>query len=122
MKCLKRNKMPLWYCLFDASAAGEDAEPGEPVTSYTAPVFMEANVSPATGSASTELFGNDLKYDKVIVTEDTDCPIDENAVLFVDKAPGPDDAGGDPKYDYVVKKVAKSLNSISIAVEKVKVS
>ena len=48
------------------------------------------------------------------------CPISEDTVLFVDKEPEYD--GEKPLYDYVVKRVAKSLNSISIAISKVNVS
>ena len=61
-----------------------------------------------------------VSYDKVIVTDDMDCPIAEDTVLFVDKNPEYKD--GKPLYDYIVKRVAKSLNSISIAISKVNVS
>ena len=68
-----------------------------------------------------EQFGNFISYDKVIVTDDLTCPIDENTVLFIDKSPEYDD-DGNPLYDYIVKRVARSLNSISYAVSKVTVS
>jgi hypothetical protein len=79
----------------------------------------------------------------VIFTRDTDCPIDENTVLFVEKAPEyteiqtheiiegnalfADDevvtvTYRQPKFDYIVKRVAKSLNGVLIAISKVKVS
>lgn len=79
------------------------------------------NVSAATGSAQVEQFGNFISYDKVIVTDNLSCPIDENTVLFVDKEPEYD-ADGNPLYDYIVRRVAKSLNSISYAISKVTVS
>ena len=47
--------------------------------------------------------------------------MDENTVLFIDKAPEYDEEGS-PLYDYRVKRVATSINSISYAVEKVSVS
>lgn len=53
-------------------------------------------------------------------TDDMSCPIDENTVLFVDSKPGY--RQGKPAFDYTVKRVAKSLNTISYAVSKVKVS
>lgn len=59
-------------------------------------------------------------YDKVLITDDMSCPIDENTVLFVDSKPGY--RQGKPAFDYTVKRVAKSLNTISYAVSKVKVS
>ena len=82
---------------------------------------MRANVSAATGQSQVEQFGNLENYDKVVVTDDMTCPINENTVLFIDKEPA-FDSQGKPLYDYTVKRVAKSLNSISIAVSKVKVS
>ena len=57
----------------------------------------------------------------MIVTDDLLCPIDENTVLFIDKEPGYTE-DGTPLYDYIVKRVARSLNSISYAVSKVSVS
>ena len=124
MKCLQRNKTQFYYCLYDREERPVDEEgfeTGEPRVIYSEPVAMTANISPATGNTSTEQFGNDIRYDKVIVTDDTNCPIDEHSVLFVDKTPEYDDDDV-PLFDYVVKKVAKSLNSVSIAVSKVEVS
>ena len=57
----------------------------------------------------------------MIVTDDLTCPIDENSVLFVDKLPEYSE-DGTPLYDYVVKRVAKSLNAIAYAIQKVNVS
>lgn len=87
---------------------------------YAGPVKMEANISPAAGYAQIQQFGQFISYDKVIITDDMTCPIDENAVLFIDKKPEYKD--GRPLYDYVVKQIAKSLNLVSIAVSKVNVS
>ena len=94
---------------------------GEKMVTYQAATPMDANISQATGQSNIEQFGNLENYDKVIVTADMDCPIDENSVLFIDKAPE-FTISGVPIYDYTVRRVAKSLNSISIAVRKVTVS
>lgn len=82
---------------------------------------MRANVSAATGYAQTEQFGTFIDYDKVIVTDDMACPINEHTVLFIDKDVEYD-GDGKPLPDYIVRRVAKSLNSISIAASKVDVS
>ena len=124
MRLLKRNESSFYYLLYlskEQAVNEEGDETGESKVIYSAPVLMKANVSAATGYAQTELFGNFITYDKVIVTSDMSCPIDENSVLFVDKKPE-FDTQGNPLYDYTVKRVAKSLNSISIAVSKVAVS
>ena len=121
-----RNDTPFYYALFDSKTALYDEygnESGVKV-SYQAPVLMYANISPATGTAQTETFGTLENYDKVIVTHDMSCPIDENSVLFIDKEPETPVGNEtvEPVYDYIVRRVAKSLNSISIAVRKVNVS
>lgn len=124
MRTMERNKVPFWYLLYDRKEPIKDEygnETGEYRVSYKPAVQQEENVSAATGSAQVEQFGNFISYDKVIVTDDLTCPIDENTVLFIDKEPEYDE-NGTPLYDYIVKRVAKSLNSISIAISKVSVS
>ena len=123
MKLLQRNLQPIWYCLYKGKEPlldDDGYETGETAVSYEKPVKMMCNVSPATGEAQIALFGSLESYDKVIVTDDMDCPIDENTVLFIDSRPGYNQ--GKPTFDYTVRRVAKSLNSIYIAVSKVKVS
>lgn len=123
MRLMNRNCRTIYYCLFKGKEAlTEDGyETGESKITYDKAVAMSVNVSAASGYAQTETFGNLDDYDKVIITADTSCPVDENTVLFVDKDPEYDDADK-PVYDYTVRRVAKSLNYISIAVRKVNVS
>ena len=123
MKTMERNKTAFWYMTYADRKAVVDEygnEIGELVT-YNEPVMLRANISPATGSSQVEQFGSLAGYDKVIVTDDVNCPIDENSVLFIDKAVEITD-DGKPLYDYTVKRVARSLNSVSYAVTKVSVS
>lgn len=146
MKTLKRNQQRFWYCLYDSEIIKVDEygnETSEKIVTYEDPVEMYANISQATGYSNTEQFGNLENYDKVIVTDDLTCPIDESSVLFIEKEPEFTDVtnidyeesetlfGEDqvtpvtiqiPVPDYIVRRVAKSLNSVSIAVSKVKVS
>lgn len=124
MKCLHRNKRKFFYALFREKIAIKDEfgnDNGEYKVVYDSPVEMSANVSAATGEAQVEQFGNSLLYDKVIITDDTNCPIDEHSVLCIDTSPSYD-KDGNLIYDYIVKKVAKSLNTVSFAVSKVEVS
>ena len=126
MKTLARNKQTLYYCLYSSTERQYDSdnnETGELKVVYGPAVKMEANISAASGSAQVEMFGSDVSYDRVIVTDDVNCPIDENAVLFIDKTPEfTDEAVPTPLYNYVVSRVARSLNSVSIAISKVNVS
>lgn len=124
MKEMERNKQPFWYMLYDRKEAVLDEygnETGEYRVYYQPAVRFEANISPATGASQVEQFGNLSGYDKVIVTCKMTCPIDENSVLFIDKTPEYT-TDGKPLFDYTVKRVATSLNSISYAVSKVVVS
>ncbi len=124
MKAMKRNKQTFYYALFDGQTALYDEygnETGEYKTLYRSFAEENANISAASGTSQAEQFGTSVQYDKVIVLDDINCPIDENSVLCIDVEPA-FDKDGNPLYDYVVKRIAKSLNSISIAISKVKVS
>lgn len=124
MKVMERNKRTFWYCLYDRKEPiidDDGNETGEEQIVYKPAQSLRANISAASGSSQVEQFGNLAGYDKVIVLDDTSCLIDENTVLFIDKEPEYDD-DGKPLYDYMVKRVAKSLNSVSIAATKVSVS
>lgn len=124
MLAMDINKRPFYYCLYLGSqdiVDGGGYKTGEKKLLYDEEVLMEANVSEAKGRSEAEQFGTDLKYDKVILTCDMDCPIDEHTVLFVDKAPEYD-SDGSPRFDYVVSRVAKSLNAITYAIRKVDVT
>lgn len=123
MKCLERNKIPFYYCLRTGSTTQVDEygnETGEVTPTYAEPVLMSANISWATGRADTEQFGVNLDYDRVIVTDNKRCPIDETTVLFVDKKPEFEDDY--PLFDYIVKRVSPSIHYISIAIKRVEVT
>lgn len=121
MRVLERNKQPLQYRLYkgtDYVLDDDGNNTGVESVSYYDPITIRASISPASGYSQTEQFGTLEGYDKVIVTDDINCPITENSVINIEHtitlASAP--------YDYVVKRVAKSLNYISIAIAKVDVS
>ena len=124
MKLLKRNLSTIHYCLYERSEPildNDGNETGEDKITYSEPVEFECSVSAATGYSATEMFGNLENYDKTLITDDMQCPIDEHSVLFVDKEPE-FDTDGRPLYDYIVRRVAKSINNISFAIRKVDVT
>ena len=136
MRCLERNKQTFYYCLYWKIVPiylpldGDDSdqariETGESKVLYHRPVKLRANVSAAKGEAQIEQFGSSLQYDRVITLCDMSCPIDENTVLYIDKIPTKRFEGRlihNDDHDYVVVRVAKHLNTISIAIRKVDVS
>ena len=124
MKLMNRNLSTIYYCLYSSREYmldDEGNETGEYKLLYGDPVEMKCSVSSATGYAQVEMFGNLESYDKVLITDDMTCPIDENTVLFVDKEPE-FNSEGTPIADYHVQRVAKSLNNISYAISKVTIS
>lgn len=136
MRGLKRNQRKLCYQLYlehipvletnlDGNivtdpVTGEPLLTGETKVGYSDPVEFRANVSANCGESSSDPFGIDLSYDKMIVSCNMELPIDELSVLFVDKKPE-FDAGGNlaNTADYKVVKVAKSLNSALYAIKKI---
>ena len=148
MRTLRRNRVPFWYCTYlgKEELIDEDGnKTGDYYLRYAKPVQLWGNVSPARGEAQMELFGNDIAYDKTIILDDPDCPITESSVLFVDKEPEFTpvlglllDSSGQPiltsdnepigavenlpLFDYIVKRAARSLNSVSFAIERVTVT
>lgn len=123
MKCLERNKIDFYYALYNGRkrALDDDGKPtGEWYTDYKTPRPIRASVSAARGDTSIEQFGAAVDYDRVIVTDDMNCPIDEHSVICLDV---PVSYSGEQLiYDYIVRRVAKSLNSVSIAISRVNVS
>ena len=96
MKLLKRNLRSVWYQLYQGQTAQTDSdgfETGEIASSYSDPILLICSVSPASGNVLAETFGTLENYDKIIITDDLSCPIDEHSVLYVDT-----DTSG--KYDY----------------------
>ena len=126
MRCLRRNKVTFFYALYSSKIPITDDygnKTGEYEIIYGNPVEILGNVSAARGETVTRQFGEDEAYDRVIVLDDPNAPIDEFSILWIDTTPAIDANGGTKTpHDYVVKKVARSINSVSIAVSKVNVN
>lgn len=136
---MKRNLKPVYYRLYagQQQIVDEDGnQTGEPRVIYTDPAKQDCNVSPASGAVQMQLFGVIENYDKILITDNMDCPININTVLYVDESPTrslglamelPASPAGrfgvisviPNRYEYIVKRIAKSLHHISYAVSKV---
>lgn len=133
MRCLTRNKTIFSYSLYAGQTEIMDEygnATGQYEVSYTPPKQMRGNVSAAQGEIQSRQFGDSETYDKVIVLDNPSTPIDEYSILWVDTVPELTEDGhlalnekGEVKtpHDYIVKKVARSLNGVSIAISKVAV-
>ncbi|MBQ6479730.1 MAG: hypothetical protein IJI45_01305 [Anaerolineaceae bacterium] len=124
MRCLKRNQRFFWYALYNGETELTDSDglyTGEIGPGYETPVQMKANISASKGTADTELFGEDLQYSRTIATDDMNCPITEESILWIERSPV-DDNNEPVPHNYVVAGIAKSLNSLLIAIREVKVT
>ena len=125
MRCMVRNKTAFYYALYSEQSEITDEygnATGQYSVTYDNPTRAIGNVSAAQGEMQTRQFGDSESYDKVIVLDDVNTPIDEYSVLWVDTLPTLNyDGTTATPHDYVVKKVARSLNSVSIAISKVRV-
>lgn len=126
MRTLNRNKVRIFYANYLGKVPLKDEygnQTGEYEILYGTPVEVKANVSAARGEATTRQFGDDEGYDRVIVLDDPKFPIAVTSILWIDTLPEiAEDGSTDTPHDYIVKQVATSLNSVSIAVSKVNVS
>lgn len=135
MRCMNRNKSKFFYSLYEGRVPivnEQGRKTGEYKVVHSNPIEGRANISAAKGETQTRQFGENESYDKVIVMDFVESPIDEYSILWIDSEPKLNDDDGSlavndegeviTPHDYVVKKVAKSLNCVSIAVSKVTVS
>lgn len=138
MRDLKRNQNKIYYTLYQESVPVYEVdengdiiyveidgvkvpvETGETTSGYTEVREFDVNVSASKGETENNVFGKSLDYDKVLLTHDTMCEIDEFSRLWIDTKPiigVGGEANSEP--EYTVKRVAKSLNHIMYAVKKV---
>ena len=125
MRTLTRNKIRIYYANYHDKIPIKDEYgnlTGEYYLSYDKPIQIMANVSAARGESTTRQFGEDVSYDRIIVLDDPAFPIKETSILWIDTPPEiAEDGSTETPHDYIVKSVAPSLNSVSIAVSKVDV-
>lgn len=123
MKQLKRNKQRFYYALLDTDDLVEEIldENGQGTGEYAPkrlePIEVWGNIATPTGFTNIEKFGNIVSYDIVITMEDKDTPINENSVLWVYTNPNEDDP-----WDFMVRRVARSLNSATLQCAQAKVN
>lgn len=127
MRCLKRNKVSFYYANIIGSEEVTDDngyKTGETRLIYDKPKELTANISVAQGEVVFQLFGGNESYDKIIVSDDVNIPVNEYSVLWIDTVPLFDEISKEviTPNDYIVKKIARSINSISIAVSRVNAS
>ena len=115
MRTLHINTRPIKYQNVASNPeAIRDADgnlTGEYTSGYGAVLTARVNVSPATGIVTPSYFGADINYDRVIAV-DKDFEINERTRLWIDDLEA-------ERHDYVVKRVARSINGCLVAISKV---
>ena len=126
MSCMVRNKSKFYYASYIGETEIIDEygnATGEYEVTYSNPIECNANISASQGEIKIRQFGESESYDKVIVLDDINAPIDEHSILWVDTLPLLTDKGTTATpHDYVVTRRAVSLNCVSLAIRKVDVS
>ena len=118
MRTLERNKSTFYYALYNGKTELVDengCKTGEYGVSYSTPVKMRANISPSKGKVYLEQYGLAGNYTRVILTDDVNCPISEDSILWIDRPIT-------EPHNYVVECIGKSLNSVAIAIRDVVIS
>jgi hypothetical protein len=111
MRDLKRNQSTVYYSLCIPKSARD--KNGNLISSYSEPVSGKFSLSVTKGTAENEPFGREVDYDREMTTHNMNCAIDEHSRLWIG-------ISTDKPYNYIVKKVAKSLNCIRYAIKEVK--
>lgn len=115
MRCLRRNMRPFMYAEYTGSEELVDLTgnfTGERAPLYGEKIAAAGNISPASGRTDVRAFGTELNYDRVIVMERVPDGLTEDSGVWIDdlEAESP---------DYVVRRIAKSINGVEIAVARV---
>lgn len=115
MRSLMRNRRQIWYANYlreDPAVNAAGKKTGEKIPVYSEPAPLLINVSAATGEATAEAFGTFTDYSRVLCTADVHCPVKESAKIWFDKSV-------EEPANYVVVRVADSLNGVLYALKEV---
>lgn len=129
----ERNKRVVYVRINEGEEPVLDSdgyETGETRMVYGKPIKLRMNVSEAKsrmdrlGSTTyIDPYGLELGYNKVLVTCDMSCPIQEDSVMYIDKMPVIEEDGStQTPWDYILVQIKRSLNNIQYAVKRVDVS
>lgn len=117
MRGLRINQQCIHYATFTGTENVVDEngyETGEKEREYGTPTELWINLSPAKGRAAEKMFGLELDYTRTMTTCDMSLPITETTVLWVEET------DTSKPYDYIVRGIAKGLNSVVYAIKKVR--
>lgn len=116
MRLLKRNQQDFWYAKYESvkDVMNDKGEyTGQQQVVYSEPIKGLGYITRARGSSEATQFGTNVVYDQTILMDSTD--MTENSILWIGITP-------DKPYNYIVSRIAQSLNHVTIAIRRVEVS
>lgn len=123
MRNLARNKQELWFAnrLSDSYVTDKNGlKTGEKRQTYSEPVKAMMSVSIAQGNVPLNAHGITLDYTHTALTDDMNCPMDEESIVWYGIEPEKD---GDPvPHNFVVIHKGESLNHLVFNLKGVDVS
>ena len=125
MRTMTRNRKVFYYASLESVAMGQDKDGNytENKHTYSDPVKAYGVFSTASGMATMQIFGMDEHYDKTVMLNKDEDFLKVGSILWVDTLPTLDEQGKTATpYDYIVTRVANSLNFVAVGIRKVTVS
>jgi len=124
MRTLDRNKKTFYYSLSNGSAeiTEDGLKTGRYETTYAPFKRFKGNISPEKGNIVSKQYGLSCSYGRTIVTDDMNCPIQINSLLWIGVVPQIDNTvpmRTKTPHNYIVERISKSLNQITIQVKRV---
>lgn len=116
MRLLKRNQQDFWYAKYESvkDVMNDKGEyTGQQQVVYSEPIKGLGYITASRGSSEVTQFGTNVVYDQTILMDSTD--MTENSILWIGITP-------DKPYNYIVSRIAQSLNHVTIAIRRVEVS
>ena len=124
MRLMKRNKQKIYFANYVGVVEhinSDNLYDGDDTITYTTPEEAFVNISSTAGVSDVELFGADLRYDKVIAYDafNNAVSLNEYSILWVDVEPYVNNVL--QPHDYAVKRVAKCHDGSAylVAIERV---
>lgn len=123
MHTLARNKQPIYYATLQSKTELIDEygnRTGQFELTYSEPVLARMNIRWDDGAVQLEGFGLNVSARRRMVTDDLNCPIGIDTILWIGIEPEVDGEGV-PHNFVVAQAPEKSLNHIVYIVEEVNV-
>lgn len=119
MRGLKRDERTVYYAQYLSDTYITDAagyKTGEKKRNYSSVAYVKGTLSHGEGKITPQFFGSNASFDRVFITHDMSCPINENSLIWIDN-PTTD------TNDYIVACIPKKTpNCIAIALRRATVS